>query len=147
MSSPPWRDVIVTSCCLFNINEAGAIKFSPCIPGLGQGFVGTFGYKISRDARYWSLPARHRLRLQARRAGMLDKTSNRSFLFIKNPASSIQHHFASSNGIMILLNLSVWGKASLGDMQKNLCAVKCFLAFRQFPMHWLIRITFQGDCQ
>jgi hypothetical protein len=26
---------------------------------------------------------------------MLDKTSNRSFLFIRYPASSIQHHFAS----------------------------------------------------
>jgi hypothetical protein len=30
---------------------------------------------------------------------MLDKTINRSFLFIKYPASGIQHHFASSNVI------------------------------------------------
>ena len=40
MSSPPWRDVIVKSYCHFNINDAGAIKLSPCMPGLGQGFCG-----------------------------------------------------------------------------------------------------------
>jgi hypothetical protein len=34
---------------------------------------------------------------------MLDKTSNRSFLFIKYPASGIQHHFVSSYGAMILI--------------------------------------------
>ena len=32
MSSPPWRDVIVKSYCRFNINDAGAIKLSPCMP-------------------------------------------------------------------------------------------------------------------
>jgi hypothetical protein len=32
--------VIVKSYCHFNINDAGAIKLSPCMPGLGQGFAG-----------------------------------------------------------------------------------------------------------
>jgi len=43
----PWRDVILTSCCLVNIKNAGAKKFSLCMPGLpaiwqagmGQGFI------------------------------------------------------------------------------------------------------------
>ena len=30
----PWHDVIVTSCCLVNIKNAGAKKFSLCMPGL-----------------------------------------------------------------------------------------------------------------
>jgi len=33
---------------------------------------------------------------------MLDKTINRSFLFIKYPASDIQHHFVSGNVIFTL---------------------------------------------
>jgi len=44
MSSPPWRDVIVTSCFLSNIKGAGAIKFSLCVPGLGQGFAVTSSF-------------------------------------------------------------------------------------------------------
>jgi hypothetical protein len=42
MSSPPWRDLIVKGHCRFNINDAGAIKLSPCMPGLGQGFAVTW---------------------------------------------------------------------------------------------------------
>jgi hypothetical protein len=41
MSSPPWRDVIVINYCRFNIKDAGAIRLSPCMPGLGQGFCDT----------------------------------------------------------------------------------------------------------
>jgi hypothetical protein len=31
--------VLVKGYCRFNINDAGAIKLSPCMPGLGQGFA------------------------------------------------------------------------------------------------------------
>jgi len=48
MSSPPWRDVIVKSFCRFNIDDAGAMKLSPCMPGLGQGFYDT-GYWIDYE--------------------------------------------------------------------------------------------------
>ena len=50
VSSPPWRDVIVISYCRFNIKDAGAIKFSPCKPGLGQGFCGE---KINKRRFKW----------------------------------------------------------------------------------------------
>ncbi len=36
-ASLPWCDVIVKSYYRFNVKEAGAMKFSPCMPGLGQG--------------------------------------------------------------------------------------------------------------
>jgi NAD(P)-dependent dehydrogenase (short-subunit alcohol dehydrogenase family) len=57
---------------------------------------------------------------------MLDKTRNYFFLSIQHLGSSIQHHFASRNGIIIILSLSVCpsravtgrgGEASLGIME------------------------------
>ncbi len=35
--SLPWCDVIVESYYRFDIKEAGAMRFTPCMPGLGQG--------------------------------------------------------------------------------------------------------------
>jgi len=32
MSSPPWRDVIITSYCPFNAKGTRVIDFSPCMP-------------------------------------------------------------------------------------------------------------------
>ena len=52
MSSPPWRDVLVKGYCRFNVNDAGAIKLSPRMPGLGQGFaMGLDLYLTARFAR------------------------------------------------------------------------------------------------
>ena len=42
-ASLPWRDVIVKSYYRFNVKEAGAMKFSPCMPGLGQGWARACG--------------------------------------------------------------------------------------------------------
>ncbi len=51
MSSPPWRDVLVKGYCRFNVNDAGAIKLSPRMPGLGQGFaMGLDLYLTARPA-------------------------------------------------------------------------------------------------
>ncbi len=36
-ASLPWRDVIVKSYYRFNIKQAGAMRFTFCMPGLGQG--------------------------------------------------------------------------------------------------------------
>jgi len=36
-ASLPWREVIVKSYYRFNIKQAGAMRFTFCMPGLGQG--------------------------------------------------------------------------------------------------------------
>jgi hypothetical protein len=36
-ASLPWCDVIVKSYYRFNIKQAGAMRFTFCMPGLGQG--------------------------------------------------------------------------------------------------------------
>jgi len=98
MSSPPWRDVIVKSRYRFNISDAGAMKLSPCMPGLGQGSYDTGCLilpALARPARnkmmwlYYFGTVGYRIQLFKARSGPGDRYHKRSLaiqrFFIRHP--------------------------------------------------------------
>ena len=124
MSSPPWRDVIVKSRYRFNISDAGAMKLSPCMPGLGQGSYDTGCLilpALARPARnkmmwlYYFGTVGYRIQLFKARSGPGDRYHKRSFaiqrFFIRHPVSNIQYRKASS---LVSLPVSRFSKIRAG---------------------------------